>query len=281
MASSAFHPPGWRWSPWPLVQQIRCAPSRRRRCDSAPLAKHADYRALPSNLDRTTRWRPTSFGHSRMLRRRSPTGSPLRASTSTSVGRGDRGLAAPGRTRRLAFYFSRTGAFDSGPDRPESPGAALLRFCRCAVGLVPINRQRFPLRAIGIQPQSRDAAIATLAGLMDIGCGLRIMSIRWCHVAQTIQERHFSRRDAKAQRRRLIREGEDKRTGNIEHCSYFLCASASLRGPFLAERKGFGHHFEAAPIATVGGAMAAQERSVSTLGIGRGCRCPIRVSRCP
>jgi hypothetical protein len=59
-----------------------------------------------------------------------------------------------------------------------------------------------------------------------VGCGLRIMSIRGCHAAQTTQERDISRRDAKTQRRR---EGQEKRTGNIEQRSFPLCVSASLR----------------------------------------------------
>jgi hypothetical protein len=63
------------------------------------------------------------------------------------------------------------------------------------------------------------------------------MSIRWCYVAQTTQEKDISRRDAKAQRRR---EREEMRTGNIEQSSFFLCVSASLREHLLAALRAGG-----------------------------------------
>jgi hypothetical protein len=68
-------------------------------------------------------------------------------------------------------------------------------------------------------------ALSSFAPLR-LGYGLRIMSIRGCHHAQTLHKKEIARRDAKAQRRR---EAEEKRTGNIEPCSFFLCASSSLR----------------------------------------------------
>jgi hypothetical protein len=86
-------------------------------------------------------------------------------------------------------------------------------------------------------------------------------AIRWCHVAQTTQERDISRRDAKAQRRR---EEEKKRRGEEEKeksnalsdaLSSFaplrLCASFFLSSCcatlFVPRRNGFRQHFEAAP----------------------------------
>jgi hypothetical protein len=71
------------------------------------------------------------------------------------------------------------------------------------------------------------------------------MSIRWCHVAQTTQEKDISRRDAKAQRRREEEKKRSRRVAHWEHRAMRflplrLCALRELllfvlgRAPFLA-----------------------------------------------
>jgi hypothetical protein len=106
-------------------------------------------------------------------------------------------------------------------------------------------------------------------GLRTRECGLRIMSSRWCHVAQTKKKRYLAqrRREEEKKRRRegeneRRREGEKEKRSAVKTSSNPLSSFASLRlcvsarassyrpsARALPHRNGFRHHFEATPLA--------------------------------
>jgi|GEM_PF-4282189 len=86
------------------------------------------------------------------------------------------------------------------------------------------------------------------------GCGLRLMFIRWHHVAQTTQQEDVSRRDAKAQRRREV---------HLEH-------RATL---FLAKRQGSA--------AVVSESPRSWERPLAAICAGETCACASRPEAAP